>query len=334
MRELTTKLVSHANSLGSQIHVILSRDQIRQLRNHAPEEFDKHFDRHKSDDFKELPVAVIVGVFGYDDIFAKFRNQKQNVGLTGIHQNYWKIAEEIGKQLIWFLEEKGFKGKLNGEGILPIKYILNKLGIGRYGKNSLIYTENYGSTINNWVELVTNAPLEPIMAEIAPDLTALTMCGRCNACLTHCPTKAIYEPYKVDPNRCITHLTHRVETIPKGLFAMMDNWIWGCNVCQSVCPANAKVIPRKRHPGAAISHPGPGGKLPPAHRHPFPKLATELAVEYEIKYLQNVLIALGNRGVPDDIQSIKAFSKTKKGLELREYCGYAVDRIESRRKSK
>jgi len=334
MRELTTNLIAHADSLGSQIHVILSRDQIRQLGNHAPDEFNIQFDRLKSDDLKELPVVVIVGVFGYDDVFAKFRKQKQNVGLTGIHQNYWKIAEEIGKGLISFLEDKGFRGRLNGEGILPIKYVLNKLGIGTYGKNSLIYTKNYGSYVNNWIEFVTNAPLDPTQAEIAPDLAGLAMCSKCNACVTHCPTKAIYEPYKVDYNRCITHLTHRVEIIPKDLFAKMDNWIWGCNVCQNACPANAKVAPRKRHPDAAITHPGPGGKLPPAHRDPFPKLATELAVEYEIKYLQNVLIALGNCGESDDIRSIKAFSKTKKGLELREYCGYAVDRIESRRKSK
>ena len=333
MGELTNIFINYADSLGTQIHVILNRDQIRHLRNHAPEEFHNQFNRLTSDDLKELPVVVIVGVFGYDDHFAKFKHQKQNVGFTGIHQNYWKITEEIGKQLLLFLEDKGFKGKLNGEGILPIKYILNKLGIGRFGKNSLIYTKNYGSYINNWVELVTNAPLESMNTDIGPDLTGLTMCSKCNACLTHCPTKAIYEPYKVDFNRCITHLTHRVEIFPKDLFPKMENWIWGCNMCQSVCPVNAKVTPRKRHPDAAITHPGPGGKLPPAHKNPFPKLGKELIPEYEIKYLQNVLIALSNCGQSDDIQGIKAFSKTKKGMELREYCDYALDRLEGRKKT-
>ena len=332
MQELTKHFITYVKSLGAQIQIILGHNQIAQLRNHAPEIFKGQFERLNSE-FRELPVLVIVGVFGYDHVFAQFRYQKQNVGLTGIHQNYWKIAEEIGKHLLLFLENKGFKGKLNGEGILPIKYVLNKIGIGRYGKNSLIYTEEHGSYINNWVEFVTNAPLDPIESGISHNLTGLSMCERCNACVAHCPTNAIYEPYKVDYRKCITHLTHRVDVIPKDLFAKMNNWIWGCNACQNVCPANAKVTPRKRCHDAAISHPGPSGKLPPAHKHPFPTLATELVSEYEMKYLQNVLIALGNSGESDDVQGIEAFSKTEKGLELREYCDYALGCLKNRTKS-
>jgi len=328
---LTKDFIAYADSLGTQRCIILSPGQIEQLRSQATEEVKGRFDLLDSDDFKELDVAVIVGVFGYDDIFADFGNREPGIGLTGIHQNYWQIADKIGKELLSFLKLKGFKAKFNGEGILPIKHVLNRLRIGQYGKNSLIYIKDYGSYNDNWVELFTNAPLQPIKRGVAKNLEGFSMCDKCNACMTRCPTRAIYEPYKVDLNKCICNLTHRVDRVPKDLFDKVDNWIWGCDKCQNVCPGNAKVTPRKRHPDASISHPGPGGRLPPAHKNPFPKLAMELVEEYDTKYLQNVLIALGNSGKSEDIEKIEVFSRTKKGLELTEYCEYAMDRVKNRR---
>jgi epoxyqueuosine reductase QueG len=329
MEKLTRDFIAYAESQGTQMNVILSEAQLVAIRNQAPERFKKRFDILSSNDLKGLPVAVIVGVFGYDDVLAKIKSQEQNVGLTGSHQNYWKIAEDTGKKLLKYLEDKGFNGMFNGEGKLPVKYVLNSLGIGRYGKNSILYVEGYGSYINNWVELFTDAPLEPTEAGIIDKIQSLEMCNKCNACIENCPTGAIYEAYRVDEKKCITHLTHCTDVIPRELFEKMDNWIWGCNVCQRVCPANAKIAPRKRHPRAMIYHPGPNG-LPPAHKYPFPKLVTELVVEYNTKYLKNVLIALGNSGKSDDLQYIEVFARTKKGIELKEYCLYAADGIKKR----
>jgi hypothetical protein len=59
-------------------------------------------------------------------------------------------------------------------------------------------------------------------------------------------------------------------------------------------------------------------------------LATELVVEYDTKYLKNFLIALGNSGKSDDLQYIEEFARTKKGLELKEYCLYAGEGIKKR----
>ena len=329
MEKLTRDFIAYAESQGTQVNVILSEIQLIAIRNQAPERFKERFAILSSNDLKGPPVAVIVGFFGYDDALAKSKSQEQNVGLTGSHQNYWKIAEDTGKKLLKYLEDKGFSGTFNGEGALPVKYVLNRLGIGKYGKNSIIYVEGYGSYINNWVELLTDAPLEPTETGITDTIQRVEMCNKCVACIKNCPTGAIYEAYRVDVEKCITHLTHRADEIPRELFEKMDNWIWGCNVCQRVCPANAKIVPRKRHSGAMIYHPGPNG-LPPAHKHPFPKLATELVVEYNTKYLKNVLIALGNSGKSDDLQYIEEFATTKKGIELKEYCLYAADGIKKR----
>ena len=331
MQGLTRDFLAYAESKGIQKTVILSQIQVQQLAKLAPEAYRKNFEQACSDDYRDIPVIVLMGVFGYDDLFATVRNQREGIGLTGSHQNYWRIAEEAVKNTSQFLEGRGFRAKPHGEfnAILPVKYVLNRLGVGKYGKNSIIYIDGYGSYLNNWVELFTNAPLELTDIQVTEDFQGLAQCVKCETCVSTCPTSAILEPYKVDQNKCITHLTHRTDTIPKELFSKMRNWIWGCNICQNICPANARVAPRKRPVDAAISHPGTTG-LPPAHKHPFPRLATELVPEYNTKYLKNVLIALGNCGVSDDLRYVEMFSRTSKGGELKEFCDYALSQIRSR----
>jgi len=326
---LTQQLIEHAVSAGAHLAIIVGPQQLEQLAEQAPGQFKGQFERLYSEECKDLQTAVYVGVYGYDEDFAYHKKQPQGVGATGIHQNYLKLSNDIGKDLLQFLEKRGFAGYGTGEGMLPVKYILNKVGVGKYGKNSLIYVDNCGSYINNWFELFTNAPLKPTHAPVAEGSEALSACEKCNACIVRCPTQAIVEPYTVVMSRCITHLTHRATFIPQELRGKISNWIWGCNACQNVCPVNARVIPRKKHAEAQIHHPGPTG-LPPAHKHPFPKLAGELDPSYDQTYLQNVLIALGNTGTANDVFAIDRFYRTPKGLELKEHCDYALKRIKER----
>jgi epoxyqueuosine reductase QueG len=323
--QLTREFIAQAEMMGTQRIVILDSKRLDQLAQQAPEQFKDQFERLQSEVLKYLQTAVLVGIYGYDEVFAAHKKLPHGVGATGVHQNYWKLVNDAGRHLLQFLEGKGFEGKGTGEGMLPVKYVLNKIGIGKYGKNALIYSGKYGSYINNWFEMFTNAPLKPSQVEVADGIAGLDMCENCSSCIKACPTQAIISPYKVDRNRCITHLTHCAASIPTELFDKIDNWIWGCNVCQNVCPANAKVVPRKRHAEAQIYHPGPTG-LPPAHKHPFPKLVEELDPSYDKTYLQNVLIAFGNAGNADDASCLEKFSRTARGLELKEYCEYATRR--------
>jgi hypothetical protein len=50
--------------------------------------------------------------------------------------------------------------------------------------------------------------------------------------------------------------------------------------------------------------------------------------------LKNVLIALGNCGVSDDLRYVEMFSRTPKGGELKEFCDYALSQIKSRHETK
>lgn len=107
-----------------------------------------------------------------------------------------------------------------------------KSGIGWQGKNSLIIHPQAGS----WFflgELFINIPLP------TDSITVDNQCGRCNACMTICPTQAIVAPYVVDAKRCISYLTIEYKgIIPEAFRPLIGNRIYGCDDCQLICPWN------------------------------------------------------------------------------------------------
>ena len=108
-------------------------------------------------------------------------------------------------------------------------------GLGWMGKHTLLLDEHAGS----WFflgEIYTNLPLA---ADAEPVSDA---CGKCNACMTVCPTQAIVAPGKLDARRCISYLTieHR-GVIPDDLRTAMGNRIYGCDDCQLYCPWNREA---------------------------------------------------------------------------------------------
>ncbi len=105
-------------------------------------------------------------------------------------------------------------------------------GLGWYGKNSNLLIPDVGS----WVVLgsvLTEADLEatgPPMSD---------QCGRCQACITGCPTDAIVAPGVVDATRCIAWLVQAAEPIPQELRSAVGDRIYGCDDCQEVCPVGS-----------------------------------------------------------------------------------------------
>ena len=106
-----------------------------------------------------------------------------------------------------------------------------KAGLGWIGKHSLLLTKSTGSFYFIG-ELI-------IDLDLAPDNSVADYCGSCTRCMDACPTDAIPEPYVVDSNRCISHLTIEYkEAIPSWFSDKIDNWAFGCDICQEVCPWN------------------------------------------------------------------------------------------------
>lgn len=106
-------------------------------------------------------------------------------------------------------------------------------GLGWMGKHSNVINRSMGSYFFI-AEMIVDVPLTPDPGPV-PDY-----CGSCTRCIDACPTDAIYQPYAVDANRCISYLTieNREATIPDALAPDVGRWIFGCDVCQDVCPWN------------------------------------------------------------------------------------------------
>lgn len=108
------------------------------------------------------------------------------------------------------------------------KEIAKLCGVGDIGKNSLLYTENYGSSVFLG-EILTDLVIEPIKHS---DFTLL--CSSCNLCIDHCPNGALKD-HTLDASQCISYLTCSKEDIE---FDSISNNLWGCDICQDICPMN------------------------------------------------------------------------------------------------
>ena len=107
-----------------------------------------------------------------------------------------------------------------------------KAGLGWVGKHTLLLHQDVGS----WFflgEIYTNLPLP------TTDVTVPDACGRCQACITVCPTQAIRAPGELDARRCIAYLTieHKGSIDPQ-LRPAIGNRVFGCDDCQLFCPWN------------------------------------------------------------------------------------------------
>jgi len=172
------------------------------------------------------------------------------------------------------------------------KALGEKAGLGWIGKHTLLLHPDAGS----WFfigEIYTNAPL-PVDSDVVHD-----QCGKCNACITVCPTQAITGPQQLDARRCISYLTiEHKGVIPEALREPMGNRIYGCDDCQLYCPHNREA-PTTTEPDFAPRHglDAPGlCELFALSEDEFLKL-TEGSAMRRIGYAQwqrNLAVAMGN----------------------------------------
>lgn len=108
-----------------------------------------------------------------------------------------------------------------------------RAGLGWQGKHTLLIAGKDGSWGFLGVLLLD--------AELEPDPPFDTEhCGSCTACLDACPTSAL-QPFRLDPNRCLTTYTIETEAEPPPEVARAiaaTGWVAGCDLCQEVCPWN------------------------------------------------------------------------------------------------
>lgn len=150
-------------------------------------------------------------------------------------EDYHQVMKEKLYALFNWLDET--VGGISGRAFVDSAPVMDKVwaqrsGLGWIGKHSNLLNRQTGSfffigELIIDVDLDTDDPVEDY-------------CGSCTRCIDACPTDAIYQPYAVDANRCISYLTieNRTDEIPRQFHPQLENWVFGCDICQEVCPWN------------------------------------------------------------------------------------------------
>jgi len=113
------------------------------------------------------------------------------------------------------------------------KAVAVKAGLGWFGRNTLLVTADYGSLVFLG-ELITNIPFPP-------DNPTEGDCGNCRKCIEACPTKALEEGKKLNPDLCLSSLTQSKSSFDHEIRKNLGDNIYGCDICQMVCPYNKRT---------------------------------------------------------------------------------------------
>lgn len=229
-----------------------------------------------------------------------------NISVYARSKDYHDILKGQLKQLAGQLVAKtGWQVKVFVDTApLMEKPLAMQAGLGWQGKHTNLVAKDFGS----WFFLGTILT----DGEMPEDTPMSDHCGRCQACLDICPTKAFPAPYQLDARRCISYLTiEHKGLIDRDLRPLMGNRIFGCDDCLAVCPWN-KFAEAASHPKLQAKQ---GTNLPdiisllaldePAFRAQF--AGTPVRRAGHIRFLRNVLIAAGNSGASALIAPVTPF---------------------------
>ncbi|SDH96433.1 epoxyqueuosine reductase [Vibrio xiamenensis] len=162
------------------------------------------------------------------------RRDHAYISRYALGRDYHKLVrnqlKKLGQKIEQQVDALGYRPFVDSAPILE-RPLAQKAGLGWTGKHSLILDKDAGS----WFflgELLVDIPL-PV------DEPQVNQCGKCQACITSCPTNAIIEDGVVDARRCISYLTIEFDGVIDEEFRhAIGNRIYGCDDCQLVCPWN------------------------------------------------------------------------------------------------
>jgi len=118
---------------------------------------------------------------------------------------------------------------------VPLKLLAARSGLGRFGRNNLIFVDGMGSA-NLLYAYATDVALPE---DEWSDPVLLQECRHCHLCDRICPTRCMTrENFIIDAGRCITLYNEVEGSFPNYVLPSMHNALMGCLKCQSPCPAN------------------------------------------------------------------------------------------------
>ncbi len=228
-----------------------------------------------------------------------------------------RLADRIAEQAGPF----GYRVFVDSAPVLE-KPIAEKAGLGWIGKHTNLVNRRAGS----WFflgEIYTDLPLPP-------DPPAADHCGRCEACVEICPTRAITAPYTLDARRCISYLTiELLGSIPEELRPLLGNRIYGCDDCMLACPWNRfatptlepDFLPRNGLEALQLIELFQWTEQEFLHRlegSPIRRIGHE-------RWLRNIAVALGNAPSSPEIIATLEDRKAHPSELVREHVGWALE---------
>jgi epoxyqueuosine reductase len=234
--------------------------------------------------------------------------------------------------LAQYLTEKGCA--VDTRLTVPVRAAAARAGQARVGRNTFACVEGMGTFINITTFVVDK--------ELEYDSTTLeSHCPKnCRACLDACPTQAIYEPFRIDPRRCIAFNTfvtregvpHVSTYIPPEIRTLMGTWIYGCDVCQEACPKNQVKLKAKLPQSEFLETLAADfslAKIVNLTDEYYARRVQPIMYNYirEKKYFQrNAAIALGNQGDPAVIPDLEQALANSEEM-VRGYAAWALGKI-------
>ena len=203
-----------------------------------------------------------------------------------------------------------------------------KAGIGWHGKSTMLIDPRLGT----WfflAEILTTLDLPPDSPQ--PD-----RCGKCERCITACPTGAITAPHRLDARRCISYLTIELKgSIPLDLRPLIGNRIFGCDDCLDACPWNrfARASRETAFTARRSTRDMSLRDYLKLNDSQFRALFGNSPIK-RIKrrgFLRNVCVALGNVGDLSDLPALERATTDEEPL-IAEHAAWAIERIHARSK--
>ena len=182
----------------------------------------------------ENAESIIVCAFPYfvEDIV------DSNLSKYCYGMDYHIVVKEKLQQIADYIdgEIEGFQYMIFADnGPLVDRYLASISGIGYYGINNNIITDEYGSFVFIGY-IINNYYFES-------DKKSEKSCAKCGKCITSCPGKAILGNFEMNPKKCLSYITQKKEDLSEDeKIALKNNKkIFGCDICQDVCPHNISI---------------------------------------------------------------------------------------------
>ena len=199
--------------------------------------FDKRVDPTRLVPGAESVVSVIASYNTADTQRQITDTGKPKIAKYAQGRDYHKVFKKKLAHLFEYCREQ--IGSVEGRIFVDSAPVLDKAwavraGLGWMGKNSMVMNKSHGSFF-----LIGEMIVD---AQFKYNETTTDHCGTCTRCIDACPTDAIYEPYRVDADKCISNWNIEMKQELTGRAReQTGEWMFGCDICQDVCPWNRKA---------------------------------------------------------------------------------------------